>query len=160
MTLINASFCGKKPTQRSVEGKALLYALQTSQFMVGMSYLVSIAYTSRKSKLGLYATGGYYCRTSPQYSSELSQDWIYSFSGKQQVNLKCCQNATWITSTWSLEGNGILHNASACHVTGQDFQLYPAMEGHSVSTIDYRDDIRVLHIEPVTYQEVQIVQGR
>jgi hypothetical protein len=28
-----------------------------------------------------------------------------------------------------------------------------------VSTIDYHDDIRVLHIEPVTYQEVQVVQG-
>jgi len=61
-----------------------------------------------------------------------SQNWIYSFNGKQQVNLKCRQNATWLTSTWSLQGNGILHNASACHVTGQNFQLYPATEGHSV----------------------------
>jgi hypothetical protein len=50
---------------------------------------------------------------------------------------------------WSLQGNGILQNASA----------YPAMEGHSLSTIDYHDDIRVLHTEPVNYQEVQIVQG-
>jgi hypothetical protein len=23
-----------------------------------------------------------------------------------------------------MQGNGILHNASACHVTGQNFQLY------------------------------------
>jgi hypothetical protein len=45
-------------------------------------------------------------------------DWIYSFSSKQQVILKCRQNATWITSTWSLQECGILHNASACHVTG------------------------------------------
>jgi len=88
-----------------------------------------------------------------------SHDWIYSFSGKQQVNLKCHQNATWITLTWSLQGNGILHNFSACHVRGQNFQLYPATEGHSVSTVEYRDDIRVLHIEPVTYQEVQIIRG-
>jgi len=87
-----------------------------------------------------------------------SHDLMYSFSSKQQVNFKCCQNATWITSTWSLQGNGILHNASACHVTGQSFQLYPATEGHSVSTIEYRDDIRVLHVEPVTYQEVCILQ--
>jgi len=50
-----------------------------------------------------------------------SHDWIYSLSGKQQVNLKCRQNGTWITSTWSLQGSGILHNASACHVTGQNF---------------------------------------
>ena len=76
------------------------------------------------------------------------------------MNLKCRQNATWITSTWSLQGSGILHNASACHVTGQNFQLCPATEGHSVSTIEYRDDVRVLHIEPVTYQEVQMLQGR
>ena len=62
-----------------------------------------------------------------------SHAWIYCFSGKQQVNLKCRRNATWITSTWPLQGSGILHNASACHVTGQDFQLYPATEGHSVN---------------------------
>ena len=28
-----------------------------------------------------------------------------------------------------------------------------------MSTVEYRDDIRVLHIEPVTYQEVQIIRG-
>ena len=86
-----------------------------------------------------------------------SHDCIYSFSSKQQLHLKCRQNATWITCTWSLQGSGILHNTSACHVTGQNFQLYPAMEGHSVSTIEYYDNVRVLHIEPVTYHEVQIL---
>jgi len=75
------------------------------------------------------------------------------------VNLKCRQNATWITSTWSLQGSGILHNASACHVTVQNFQLYPATEGHSVSNIQYRDDVRVLHVDPVTHQEVQTLRG-
>ena len=29
-----------------------------------------------------------------------------------------------------------------------------------MSTIIYRDDVRVLHTEPVTYQEVRILQGR
>jgi len=82
-----------------------------------------------------------------------SHDWIYRFSSKQQVILKCRQNATWITSTWSLQGSGILH-ASACHVTGQNFQLYPAMEGHSLSNIEYRDDVRVLHVDPVSHQEI------
>jgi hypothetical protein len=53
-----------------------------------------------------------------------------------------------------------LHNASACHVTGQNVQLYPEMEGHSVSNIEYRDDVRVLHVDPVTQQEVQILQIR
>jgi len=89
-----------------------------------------------------------------------SHDWIYSFSGKQEVNMKCRQNVTWITSTWSLQGSGILHIASACHVTGQNIQLYPAMEGHSESKIEYRDDVWILHTEPVTYQEVQILHGR
>jgi hypothetical protein len=89
-----------------------------------------------------------------------SRDWIYSFGGKQQVNLKCRQNSTWITLTWSLQGNVILHNASACHVTGQNFELYPATEGHSVSTVTYQADVRVQHIEPVTYQELHILQGQ
>ena len=89
-----------------------------------------------------------------------SHAWIYCFSGKQQVNLKCRRNATWITSTWPLQGSGILHNASACHVTGQYFQLYPATEGHSESTIEYHDDVRALHVEPITHEEVQILQGR
>ena len=73
--------------------------------------------------------------------------------------MKCRRNATWVTSMWSLQGSGILHNASACHVTGQDFQLYPAIEGHSESTIEYHDDVRALHIEPITHKEVQILQG-
>ena len=89
-----------------------------------------------------------------------SHAWIYSFSGRQQANLKCRRNATWITSTWSLQGSGILYNASACHVTGQDFQLYPTTEGHSESPIEYHDEVRVLHIEPITHQEVKILQGR
>jgi len=87
-------------------------------------------------------------------------DWIYSFSGKQQVNLKCRQNNTCSTSTWSLQGNGILHNASTCHVTGQDFQLYPAMESHSSSNVNYHAEVRVLHINPITHQEVQEIQQR
>jgi hypothetical protein len=86
-------------------------------------------------------------------------DWIYSFSSQQQVNLKCCQNNTWITSTLPLQRNGILHNTSTCHVAGQDFQLYPATKGHSVSTIKYGDSLMLQHIEPVAYQEVQMLQS-
>ena len=74
------------------------------------------------------------------------------------MNLKCRHNATWTTSTWSLQGNGILHKASGCHVTRQNFQLYPATEGSSALTIEYHYDIRVVHLEPVTYQEVRILQ--
>jgi hypothetical protein len=84
--------------------------------------------------------------------------WNDSFSGKQQVKLNCRQNVTWITSTWFLQGNDILHNASACNVIGQIFQLYPATEGHSVSPIEYRDDLRALHIEPVAYQEARVLR--
>jgi len=73
-------------------------------------------------------------RTLPQNFAPIfirhSLAWIYNFSSKQQVNMKCRRNATWITSTWHLQGSGILHNASACHVTGQDFQLYPATGSH------------------------------
>ena len=55
---------------------------------------------------------------------------VYSFSGKHRVNMKCRQITTWITSEWSLQGRGILQNAIAYHVKGQNFQLYPATEGH------------------------------
>jgi len=44
-------------------------------------------------------------------------------------------------------------------VTGQHFQLYPAKEGYSESNIQYHDDVRVLHIEPITHQEVKFLQG-
>jgi len=40
------------------------------------------------------------------------------------------------------------------------FQLYPATEGHSQSTIEYHNDVRALHNEPITDQEVQTLQGR
>ena len=117
---------------------------------------MSLAYTSRGTPFSRWILP----QNFPPLFIRLSRDWMNSFGSKQQVNLKCRQNATWITSTWSLQGSGILHNASACHATGQNFQLYSATEGHSVSTIIYRDDVRVLHTEPVTYQEVRILQGR
>jgi len=45
-----------------------------------------------------------------------------------------------------------------CH--GTKFSTVPATEGNSVSIIEYRDDyVQVLHIELVTYQQVQIFQG-
>jgi hypothetical protein len=45
----------------------------------------------------------------------------YSFRRKNQVNFKCRQDNVWISSTLTLQGNGILHNASTRHVTGEDF---------------------------------------
>jgi hypothetical protein len=89
-----------------------------------------------------------------------SRDWIYSLGVPQQVNLKCRQNSTWTTSTWTLHGNGILHNASSCHVTGQDFKLYPATESLSVSTVTYQAELMVQHVEPITNQELQLLQSR
>ena len=43
-------------------------------------------------------------------------------------------------------------------LTGQTFQLYRETDGHSVSTIEYCVEIWVLHTEPVSYQEVLILQ--
>lgn len=57
-------------------------------------------------------------------------------------------------------GNSILHNAGTCHVTGQNFQLYPATEGNSVFNHWYRDSLLLQHIEPVTCQEEQMLQSR
>jgi hypothetical protein len=89
-----------------------------------------------------------------------SRDWIYSFGVPQQVNLKCRLNSTWITSTWTLQGNGILHNASACHVTGQDFKLYPVTDSFSATTVSYQAEILVQHVEPLTHHELALLHSR
>jgi hypothetical protein len=43
-------------------------------------------------------------------------------------------------------------------VTGQEFQLYPATGSHPESAIEYHDELRAIHIEPITHHEVQIIQ--
>jgi hypothetical protein len=90
--------------------------------------------------------------TLPRLDIQLQQQT----AGESQVSPECKLDYFDLV----LQGSRILHNASACHVMGQNFQLYPAMKGHSVSNTEYRDDVRVLHVDPVTHQEVQILQAR
>jgi hypothetical protein len=84
------------------------------------------------------------------------QDWIYSTGDQQQhVNFKCMVNNTWVTSSLMLQGNGILHDASFCHVVGREFQLYPALQGQTSMAVHHHGNMVVQHVEPLTSEEVE-----
>jgi hypothetical protein len=78
----------------------------------------------------------------PDYASLFLQhgpDWIFSLLSKQLVNFKCQTNRIWTTLSLHNQGNGIIHNASSCHVIGENFQLYPTVRGKTISDLQHHD---------------------
>jgi hypothetical protein len=84
------------------------------------------------------------------------RDWIYSLGDQQQhVNFKCLMNNTWVTSSLVLHGSGVLHNASDCYIVGRNFQLYPALQGHTNMAVHHHANMVIQHINPLTSEEIQ-----
>jgi hypothetical protein len=48
----------------------------------------------------------------PAKFTRRQQDWIYSISNRQRVDLKCKRNNSWIATNLRIHGNGILRNVS------------------------------------------------
>jgi hypothetical protein len=87
-----------------------------------------------------------------------SQNWIFSIGPEQQVNMKCLENSSWTTQSLTLRGNGILHNATSCHVVGREFQLHPAIRGYSYTTTRHQEVMVMQHVEPLSFQEIHQLQ--
>ena len=87
------------------------------------------------------------------------QDWIYSISIEQRVELKCSKNNTWITTRIRIHGNGILRNASSCYIVGQNFQLYPTVHGRSAAAVTRDEQLVIQHVDPISLEEQRILLG-
>jgi hypothetical protein len=56
---------------------------------------------------------------------------VYHFPEAQEVTFQCFYNGTWTSTTRELEGSGLIHNATRCHIITQGMQVLPALEGSS-----------------------------
>jgi hypothetical protein len=88
----------------------------------------------------------------------ISHDWIYSVAREQKASIRCLENSTWFTSSVTLKGNGVLHDAISCHVVGRDFELLPEIQGSSYTSIQNRRSFELQHIDPLTDSEVHMLQ--
>jgi len=53
--------------------------------------------------------------------------WAYHFPEPRQVTIRCPQEKGRSSRTVSLVGSGLLHNASACHISSQDVRTIPVL---------------------------------
>jgi hypothetical protein len=55
--------------------------------------------------------------------------WVYHFPEQQQLTLRCTKAYSQIHHTLKLEGSGLLHNLSGCHITSPELQAFPELHG-------------------------------
>jgi hypothetical protein len=84
--------------------------------------------------------------------------WIFILSTSQQANFRYRINGTWITTNKVLQGNGILHNASNCHIVGRNFEVYLGLQGESHFDLQLQGNLILQYLEPLSKQEVRILQ--
>ena len=53
--------------------------------------------------------------------------WAYHFPEPRQVTIRCPQEKGRSSRTVSLVGSGLLHNASACHISSQEVRTIPVL---------------------------------
>jgi len=53
--------------------------------------------------------------------------WAYHFPEPRQVTIHCPQENGWSSRTVSLEGSGLIHNVSACHIASQEIRTLPVL---------------------------------
>jgi len=64
--------------------------------------------------------------------------WVYHFP----KSLRCAQDNSEVLRTLSLAGNGLLHNATGCSITSDEFQIFPELHG----TMQTKMDVPIFHL--------------
>ena len=55
--------------------------------------------------------------------------WVYHFPREHQVALRCTENHHQVIRTMSLTVAGIIHNATRCSISSDEFQTFPELRG-------------------------------
>jgi hypothetical protein len=86
-------------------------------------------------------------------------DWIHSVAEPpQHVKIQCRLNNTWTTASLILEGNGVIHNSSSCHIVGQGFQLLQTLRGLNEIILQTQENMIIQRVEPLHAAEVSILK--
>jgi len=62
--------------------------------------------------------------------------WFYHLPESQHAVLRCWKDKVWTSSTYILNGNGVIYNTSQCLLTADKFQTLPDMIGNTQATVD------------------------
>ena len=73
-------------------------------------------------------------------------DFKKGYHPRTSYTLLCDQDNKEILRTLSLTGNGLLHNATACSIISDAFQIFPELRG----TTQTKMDATILHLPDIT----------
>jgi len=62
--------------------------------------------------------------------------WMYNFAKPHQITLRCTKTDTDIPRTLTLEGTGLLHNISRCHIFLPELHAFPELHGQSYADLE------------------------
>jgi hypothetical protein len=75
-----------------------------------------------------------------QYTTPILQRygtaWMYSFAKPHQITLRCTKTDTDVPRMLTLEGTGLLHNISGCHISSPELQALPELHGQSYANLE------------------------
>ena len=83
--------------------------------------------------------------------------WIYHLPEVQHVTVRCWNNA-WTSTATTLEGNGIILNASRCLLTANKFQTLPELIGNAKATLDKTRPYVPNHVAAISKQELRTLE--
>ena len=79
------------------------------------------------------------CLLLVQYTTPILQRygtvWMYNFVKPHQITLRCKKTDTDIPHTLTLEGTGLLHNISRCHISSPELHAFPELRRFGNSEI-------------------------
>ena len=81
--------------------------------------------------------------------------WIFRFPTRHQISLRCPDTRDQIHHTMTSYGTGILHSASACHITSDAIAAFPQLHGTTLAALDVPKFCLPDNISIVTSDEVQ-----
>ena len=61
---------------------------------------------------------------------------MYNFVKPHQITLRCTKTDTDIPRTLTLEGRGLLHNISRCHISSPELHAFPQLHGQSYADLE------------------------
>ena len=74
---------------------------------------------------------------------------VYYTNGPQQAFFQCKQGSAWLTTTHTLQGSGLIRDATSCHVSMEGIRLRPTLKKESQfngpATHIYMPAISVVH---------------
>ena len=61
---------------------------------------------------------------------------MYNFAKPHQITLRCTKTDNDIPRTLTLEGTGLLHNISRCHISSPELHAFPELHGQSYADLE------------------------